>query len=238
MSKLIGLSSLTLIAPGLGTAQALSAWVNAPVSVPTGDLVFEKKLPMMVARRMAQGSRLAAEVAVSILEKEAIDAIIFTSRHGETPRGEKLLSLIANQSELSPTDFMMSVHNAAVGMVTIAKKLNLPTSSVASGADSFHAGVVEALGMLSDGLERVLVVDFENVLPPMIGAGFGEVPDLPYALGVVVSNDGNWIVDMDWSGDARVEPSVPQGLAFAHGVLRGKAFEAQGAMSRFTWSPV
>ncbi len=236
MKTVLGLSGLSVIAPGLGNEPGRMAWVRSPLAVPVGDLQFEKKLPMMVARRMAPGSRLAAEIAVAALEAGHVDALIFTSRHGESPRGEKLLSLIAEAQPLSPTDFMMSVHNAAVGMVTIAKRQHLPTSSISSGADSFHAGVVEALGMLMDGFERVLLVDFENALPPMIKAGFEPMPDFAYAVGVVIEKTGDWTLSMDWTGSATQEPAVPSSLGFAHGFLgEASAFTTHGAMSSFTW---
>ena len=74
----------------------------------------------------------------------------------------KILDAISAGEPPSPTDFMMSVHNAAAGMFTIEGRVHAPASSVGAGAESFHMALVEAAGMLADGMDCVAVVDFDD----------------------------------------------------------------------------
>lgn len=165
-----------------------------------------KKIPMMAARRLGTGTRLAVDVALELIEKyEDIDACVFSSRHGELGRNDNILNALAKGEETSPTDFTMSVHNSAVANTVITAKKQIPTSSVAAGADSFISGLMEAYLMLESGLNKVLVVDFEGHIQ---SAYKDLVPsttkDIPYAVAVVIAKGNkialSAIVDKDSLG--------------------------------------
>ena len=100
-----------------------------------------KRLPMMLSRRMSPASRYAVECALELLERHSVDAVVSASRHAETARGEKSLIALANGQEPSPTDFTMSVHNAATGVLTIFKKLHVPVTSVGFGRNTRDGNV-------------------------------------------------------------------------------------------------
>ena len=77
---------------------------------------------------------------------------------------------------------MMSVHNAAAGMFPIEGRVHAPASSVAAGAESFHMALVEAAGMLADGMDCVAVVDFDDCQPGALLDAFESRPcDALYA---------------------------------------------------------
>ncbi len=115
---------------------------------------------MMTARRLSSGSKLAVECGLSMLQKHAIDAVLYTSRHGELERNYRILEALATNQAVSPTDFALSVHNSAVGNLTIAAKQPVVSSSLAAGKDTFQQGLCEVISLLQAGYQRVLMVDF------------------------------------------------------------------------------
>ena len=147
-----------------------------------------EKLPMMTARRLTKGCRAAVEVAISLLKSQAVDSIIFSSRYGELGRSEKILKNISSQTPVSPTDFSMSVHNAASAMSSILTNFKGPVTSISSGADSFHSALVEALAQLGAGKKTVLLVDFESDLPELLGKTLENITEKePYAFGLILT---------------------------------------------------
>lgn len=155
------------LADGRETADSWRQWARQPHGeITTQTLPPCPHIPMMSLRRMSAGTRLAVECGLTLLEQQAVDMAIFTSRHGELERTHKILQHLNQQQPLSPTDFAMSVHNTAAGWLTIIAKNTLPTTSLAAGEDSFQQGILEAQGILASGAaERVLLVDFDGALP-------------------------------------------------------------------------
>lgn len=152
------------IHPNLKTPRQWDSSCEAhPLSAPS-------LLPMMTARRLSSGCRYAVECAMQLSKAQTFDAVVFASRHAEMPRGEKILVNIAKDCDPSPTDFTMSVHNAAAGVFTIQNKLHIPASSVAAGPNTWEAALFEATNFLANGKSRVLIVDYENALPPLLGS--------------------------------------------------------------------
>src|SRR5690606_29723508 len=93
--------------------QEWAQWGQWPAAAPFPATPL---LPMMMARRLSQGSRLAVQVGLSLLARHPVDYAIFVSRHGELARSVTLLQALAARQALSPTDFSMSVHNTAAGL--------------------------------------------------------------------------------------------------------------------------
>ena len=81
----------------------------------------------------------------------------------------------------------MSVHNAAVGNLTITAGQPIVSSSVSAGMDTFQQSLCEVLSLLHAGYSRVLLVDFDGVLPAFYHAGLPpQMPVWPYALALVI----------------------------------------------------
>ena len=200
---------------------------------PAEPSVFSKRLPMMLSRRMSPASRYAVECALELLESHRVDAIVNASRYAETARGEKSLIALANDQEPSPTDFTMSVHNVAPGMLTIFRKLNIPVTSVAAGANTFEAALFEVSAFLKDGKESVLLVDYENLLPEILGSRLAPVKE-PFAVAMILQ-EGNALTAVA-QNLSDTEPSETDVLQFLKGVLRPEAsFSVRSGCRQWAW---
>lgn len=234
------IASHVVLAQGLSSGEDLRAWAQAalpgmPEGLPDAPLAFTKRLPMMKARRMSPGARLACEAALALEGAGEAKAWIFSSRHGETVRGVKILDAISAGEPPSPTDFMMSVHNAAAGMFTIEGRVHAPASSVAAGAESFHMALVEAAGMLADGMDCVAVVDFDDCQPGAFLDAFESRPcDALYATAWLLKKGAG--VTMTPRSLKQAEPVLPASLQLAAGLASERsAFVTSGATTRFEW---
>ena len=240
MMTAFDIASHVVLAPGLSSGEDLRAWAQAalpgmPEGLPDAPLAFTKRLPMMKARRMSPGARLACEAALALEGAGEAKAWIFSSRHGETVRGVKILDAISAGEPPSPTDFMMSVHNAAAGMFTIEGRVHAPASSVAAGAESFHMALVEAAGMLADGMDCVAVVDFDDCQPGALLDAFESRPcDALYATAWLLKKGAG--VTMTPRSLKQAEPVLPASLQLAAGLASERsAFVTSGAATRFEW---
>ncbi|KIQ82078.1 beta-ketoacyl synthase chain length factor [Aeromonas sp. L_1B5_3] len=178
------------LAPGLTTREQWQEWAKEGIW-PTQSPVATPHIPMMVARRMSLGSRLAVEVALDMMSRHTVEGTVFASRHGELDRSIGLLTALAQARSLSPTDFSQSVHNTAAGLTSIQGKQPIPMSSLAAGSGTFAAALQEAIGMLADGMERVLVVAFEGTLPAFSQPWLGDEPP-PHAVALLLSRGDEW----------------------------------------------
>ncbi len=123
-------------------------------------------IPAMQRRRMSRLSRMALAAALDAICGETVDYSIFCSQHGEIVRTSALLLSITQGIELSPTAFAQSVHNTASGLFTVIAKTNAPSSSIASGANTFAYGWMDAQAYLAENpSHRVLLVDFDEMIP-------------------------------------------------------------------------
>ena len=236
-----GLVKHAVLAPGVVSDEERRQWAAGalpalPDQLPDRPLVYDKRLPMMKARRMSPGARLACEAAMSVAEAGAIDAWIFASRHGETARGVKILTSLAADAPVSPTDFMMSVHNAAAGMFTIESACHAPATSLAAGADSFHMALVEAAGMLCTDMHRVAVVDFDGALPESVLETFESMPaNMTYATAWVLERGETLRMTLD-SLDADGEPRLASSLQLAAGLAAQRpSFTTVGGRTLARW---
>ncbi|MGP2514755.1 beta-ketoacyl synthase chain length factor [Yersinia enterocolitica] len=225
------------LAPGMESQEHWLAWAQEEALSATwqGDLPKSSHIPMMSARRMSTGSRLAVEAGLSLLEEDTADMAIFTSRHGELERTYKILQSLHQQQNISPTDFAMSVHNTASGWLTIMASNTMPVTSLAAGIDSFQQGIVEAMGMLACGAERVLLVDFDGVMPDFYHSQTSPI-GLPYALALVLTTGD----DLQCERISKIDVNnseLPQGLSFLRNWLSKKgSFVIQGQHNNWHWS--
>ena len=146
-------------APGLSETEQWHEWSRFSHAIdPTAPLAKLSELPMMTARRLSSGSKLAVDCGLAMLRRHDIDAVLYTSRHGELERNYRILHALATEQALSPTDFALSVHNSAVGNLTIAAKKPIVSSSLSAGRDTFQQGLCEVIGLLQAGYQRVLMI--------------------------------------------------------------------------------
>ena len=176
-------------------------------------------LPKMQARRLKLGSRAAADVASELL-KHNPKFCVFSSRHGELERCYNILYALSKHEDTSPTDFAMSVHNAAAGSFTIVNKAKIPCSSVSSEQDTFFQGLTEAVSAFADH-DKVLFVAFNGKIPQIFPSKFDCSFDVPYAAGFVLGPGSQFTLEeVDPLDDEDV--LLPLSLQFAYGLLNNK----------------
>jgi len=123
-------------------------------------------IPVAHRRRSSRLTKMALAAALNVVASESVDYSIFCSQHGEIVRTRNILSSISRGSEISPAAFSQSVHNTSSGLFTIIAATNAPSTSMASGANSFAYGWMEAQAYLAcNPMHRVMLVDFDEVIP-------------------------------------------------------------------------
>ncbi|WP_406020232.1 beta-ketoacyl synthase chain length factor [Succinivibrio sp.] len=154
-----------------------------------------KFIPMMTARRLSDGCKLAVDAAMELTLENSIDAVIFSSASGELEHNYKVLKSTVQKTDVSPTDFSMSVHNAAVGNYTILSKRKIPSSSVSAGIDSFVMALTDAYAMIKTGAKNVLICDYDVTIPEFFKVYLDVAyPTYPHALALLISSGDQFTV--------------------------------------------
>jgi hypothetical protein len=178
---------------------------------------------MMTARRLNSGGRAAVDCGLALVRRRQVDAIVFTSRHGELELNLRILRALAQEEQPSPTDFVMSVHNAAASSLTIAAGMPLVATSLAAGIDSFQQGLVEVAALQFAGYEHVLLVDFDGVIPAFYQNQVpAQMPRYPYAVALLLTK-GEMMSCESHPAAELAEPLLPQSLQFLHAALAEQA---------------
>ncbi|HEY3984551.1 beta-ketoacyl synthase chain length factor [Cedecea sp.] len=225
-------------APGLSNATEWQQWSQRGQAIdPTLPLGALSELPMMTARRLSSGSKLAVDCGLAMLRRHQIDAVLYTSRHGELERNYRILHALATEQPLSPTDFALSVHNSSVGNLTIAAKKPITSASLSAGKDTFQQGLCEVICLLQAGYQKVLMVDFDGQLPTFYHPHIApQMPTWPYAVALVFEA-GSSLRCSTQKSEATGEPTLPQSLLFLQHYLNDcSAFTLPGERVEWQWS--
>lgn len=174
-------------APGLECPRDWASWAEQAELPDSDALPPVAAVPAMTRRRLTRWGRLALEVATSMQGQLAVDTpVIFSSRHGDTRRTQKLLQDLALGEPLSPTAFSLSVHNAALGLFTIIERITAPSLALAAGRDTLAHAWVEAQGWLAQGAPQVLLVHCDEPLAEFYRPDADEM-EMPAALAMLLS---------------------------------------------------
>ena len=129
-------------------------------------------LPANERRRAPESVLLAVEVADQAIAMSARApaslTCVFSSSHGDQAITDYMCrTLVEAPTELSPTRFHNSVHNAPVGYWTIATGCHQPSTAVCAHRMSFGAGLLEAITHALADVAPVLLVcsDIAGVYP-------------------------------------------------------------------------
>lgn len=125
-------------------------------------------VPAAMRRRLTSlGRRAIAMLYASVASLDNKDITwVLASRHGDTDRMANLLTGLSQKELLSPTDFSMSVHNAIIGMFSIATGNTQMQTSLSGGALSFETGLLEALALQKDKNSTVGYIYYDAPLTP------------------------------------------------------------------------
>jgi Beta-ketoacyl synthase, N-terminal domain len=225
-------------APTLDTHEAWEAWARQPVLLhdnneqPACDF-----LPAMQRRRLSRLARMTMHVAWPLCGENEQLPFVFASRHGETPRTFALLSEVADEQPLSPTQFGLSVHNAIAGQWSILRGQHGESVAIAGEADTFEHAMVEAATLLGDGAPAVLVVIAEERPPAAYDSWIDDVP-FSYALALKVGKiqaDNGTQTGQHWQ--LRLEPAGEGSAAseWPHALDLVRALHGQSNTLTHTW---
>jgi hypothetical protein len=201
-----------------------------------------RQLSMMTARRLGSGDRQVVDCVLDLLAGEAADALVLCSQHGELERNDRVMHALATQASVSPTDFTMSVHNAAAGTCTIVAGQPLITSSLSAGGDTFQQALYEVASLMQVGYRRVLLADFEGHIPAFYRERVGvQQPLGAYAVCLLLEAGQQWDCQpfslAEGAPLSAVFPDWPQSLQCLHGMLSGvPSFQVRGPTCAWQWS--
>lgn len=203
----------------------------------SGELPTTPLIPKMSARRMSTPSKLATQAALTLINQHSIDAAIFISQHGELERSYKIIENICLQQDVSPTDFSMSVHNTAAGLVSIIGKQIFPISSLAAGIDGFQQALLETYALLqTDDIKKVLVVDFDGDIPQVYQTQYPQYTPA-YACAYIIGQGEAFSCIQQPTCNNTSHSTLPQSVQFLRHTLRQNAsFIINGTHSNWLWT--
>jgi hypothetical protein len=225
-------------APGLDTPEAWSSWAAAPFPLTATDEPGVKQMPPMLRRRAGFLGKMALEVAYRCIDGRADIPVVFCSRHGEVARAVELLTDLVQDAPLSPTAFGLAVHNASAGLFSIARGDRANHIAVAAGPSSVEHAVIEACGLLADGAEQVLLVSYDDRLPPIF-ADYEDCEEQPHAWAWLMVPAREDAIRLSWrAADEGVgEEQMPGSLQVLRFQLRGdQVLERVAERRRWRWT--
>lgn len=159
----------------------------APISDPGHRISAQpgSTLPAMLRRRLDATARSTCDI-LGALDPEAEFPLVHASRHGDTTQTLSMLEALQRGESISPTRFSMSVHNAVLGVHSIARHHHGPLQALGACGDEFDAILYEAQGYLMEGHPAVIAVFSEGPLP-LAYHGHTQHPGTPCAVGMRIT---------------------------------------------------
>jgi hypothetical protein len=186
----IGVEGIGLWSPHLADYAALRCLLAGQTPPSPGPQPCASSLSPNERRRAPENALIAVEVAAQAvaMSGRAPDglACVFASAFGDQATVDYMCRILAHAAtELSPTRFHNSVHNASAGYWTIAAGCRAPSSAVCAGSASFGAGLLEAAVLACADDRPVLLVCSDT-------AGTGPLGELtgctrPFGCALVLS---------------------------------------------------
>ena len=178
---------------------------------------------------------MAVETALEATEVAQPDFLVFCSQHGELERTRDLLAAIVARSELSPTSFSQSVHNASAGLYTIIKASQAPATSLAAGPGTFAYGWIEAEAFVaSNPGKRALLVSYDEPLPKEYRP-YSAQQQRPHALALLLGAAPLGGFRLEPTVAAAEEPAPLAPLFMAWALTAGASFNRTAGGQGWTW---
>lgn len=147
----------------------------------------EPILPRMLRRRLNATGRAACE-AVALLDDGNNQPLIHASRHGDVSSSLNMLQGLNAGDPVSPASFSMSVHNAVLGVYSIASQHHGPTLALGACGNEFDALINEARGYLACGHDSVIALLSEGDIP-LAYQPYTESPAHPCVIAFKLTNN-------------------------------------------------
>ncbi|QLL13968.1 beta-ketoacyl synthase chain length factor [Pseudomonas chlororaphis] len=222
-------------APGLESVDDWQAWRRQPVVLESSDAAPDVSfLPAMQRRRLSRLARMAFSVGWPLAEGLEQLPLVFISRHGETPRTFDILSDLAADQPLSPTQFSLSVHNAVIGLWSIMRGETSEMTALAAAGDGLEHGMLEAAALLEEGAQAVLLVVTEEQPPAAYATWIDDVP-FPYAVGLLLTPGKQWQLTLGTATEEAPRAEWPHALNLLRTLL-GEQTSCQHAWKNRVWN--
>lgn len=144
-----------------------------------------QSLPAMLRRRLDNSGRAVCDL-LARLDPDASHPLIHASRHGDASRTLSMLKELVSGEVPSPTRFSMSVHNAILGVHSIAHNHRRPLQALSASGNELEALIWEAHGYLTQGQSSV-VIAFSESEQPKDYVGYTDHPGFPCAVAMRLS---------------------------------------------------
>lgn len=179
--------------PGLNSNLECLTWLkdkSRPALSGNPDLTG---FPAMLRRRLGPAGKAAVGCLLQLQNLRSTPVTdaphLFYSQFGEANRSVKLLSDLAAENALSPTEFSLSVHNAAAGVYSIGLGLKGNITALAAGGDGLATVFLEAFGLLKQKHSEVVCVCYDAPLGEPYPAAERTL-EYHYALAFVLKTSG------------------------------------------------
>ncbi|MGR9115337.1 MAG: beta-ketoacyl synthase chain length factor [Gammaproteobacteria bacterium] len=132
------------------------------------DLVRQEALlasvPKMLKRRLSPLAKTVFCAANQCIDDNSVAAVpaVFSSTHGELSKSFTMMEMLEAGEEISPTAFSLSVHNAIAGLFSMVWQNKMQSTVVAPGEEGMAPAFIEALGLLEEGAQQVLLVFYDE----------------------------------------------------------------------------
>jgi hypothetical protein len=139
-------------------------------------------IPAAMKRRLTPLARQVMAVLYQTVEQAPCNIPwVMASRRADISRKNRLLTALAEKDLLSPTDFSLSVHNALLGLFSIATNNTQPHTAISAGDNSFTMGLLEAFSLATAEQADVGYLYYDMQIPELRN-GLEPVDITPYTV--------------------------------------------------------
>ncbi|WP_129141167.1 beta-ketoacyl synthase chain length factor [Modicisalibacter coralii] len=160
-----------------------------------------RSVPAMLRRRLSNPGRAVCDMLAD-LDPEGTTILLHASRHGDGERTLEMLYSLAENAPLSPARFGLSVHNAVLGVHSIASGNRRSLQAISASGDEWAALLDEACGYLAEGAPRVIAVFSDAPVPARFAAHAPPDRGSAAVAAVLSPAEGREIVPAPASGEA------------------------------------
>jgi hypothetical protein len=140
-------------------------WDFFELESPSKKVILSSDVPKNIQRRLSPLAKCVFNVAANLVENNQSLPIVFSTAHGESSKSLEMLKELANNGEISPTVFSLSVHNAISGLFSMAYANHGEMTVIAPVDEGIAPTFIEALGLLHEKNDEVLLVFYDEPLP-------------------------------------------------------------------------
>ena len=239
------MSALTIYVEGAGVWSpqlvdfgALRAALQGEAPAPPSPRPAATVLPAGERRRAPESVLLAVEVAAQAVAMSGREAAtlpcVFTSSHGDQAIMDYMCTVLASApSELSPTRFHNSVHNAPAGYWSIATHAMAPSNVLCAYDGSFAAGLLDSLCQVAIDATPTLLIAYDGDYPEPLNA-VRPVPDT-FAVALVLAPEAGprtlARIDVALTDAASTALAQPELEALWHGNAAARALPLLEALA-------